>query len=77
MAITKAGLSAAILAAREAEFGAPDDADIAQKDADAIADAVVTYLKANALVNVTVASVSGVTPGPGASGPGSGTGTIT
>lgn len=73
MPITKAGLSAAILAAREAEHGAPDDAAIAQKDADALADAIVTYIKANALVTLGSASV---TTGPGAGGVVVGTGTI-
>lgn len=43
---------------------------------EAIASAVVSHIQANALVTVTVASVSGVTPGGSASGPGTGTGTI-
>lgn len=38
---------------------------------------IVAHIQANALVTVTVASVSGVTTGPGVSGPGAGTGTIT
>lgn len=36
-----------------------------------IANAIVTHITTNAVV--TVASVSGVTPGPGVSGPGAGT----
>lgn len=47
------------------------DADWLDQFAQAIADAVVTHITTSALV--TVPSVSGVTPGPGASGPGTGT----
>ncbi|HEY6018424.1 MAG TPA: hypothetical protein VIY48_00535 [Candidatus Paceibacterota bacterium] len=43
---------------------------------EAMGTAIVNYIKTNALVTVAVASVSGVTPGGGASGPGTGTGTI-
>lgn len=42
----------------------------------AMGQAVVAHIIANGLVTVTVASVSGVVAGPGASGPGTGTGTI-
>lgn len=42
----------------------------------AIAEAVVAHLVAAGQVAVVVDSVTGVTPGPGASGPGTGTGTI-
>ena len=37
---------------------------------------IIEHIQAAALVNVTVASVSGVTTGGGVSGPGTGTGTI-
>lgn len=47
------------------------DAPELTKLTDAIAKAVIDHIVANALVNVT--SVSGVTPGGGASGPGVGT----
>lgn len=42
-----------------------------------ICTAIVLYIQQHASVNVTVASVSAVTPGIGTSGPGTGTGTIT
>jgi len=44
-----------------------------------IANQIVTHIQSNAQVstNVAVASVSGVTTGPGVSGPGTGTGTGT
>lgn len=42
-----------------------------------IATAIVNHIQSNALVNVTVASVSGVLTGGGVSGPGTGTGQIT
>ena len=42
----------------------------------AIGAAIVTHITANATVAVTVASVSGVTVGPGVSGPGAGSGTV-
>lgn len=43
---------------------------------DLLCDEIISHIVANAVVNtaVTVASVSGVTPGPGVSGPGAGTG---
>jgi hypothetical protein len=41
-----------------------------------IADTIVRHIQQYAVVNVTVASVSGVTAGIGASGPGAGTGKI-
>lgn len=43
---------------------------------EAIADAVITHITTAATITVTVASVSGVTVGPGVSGPGVGTATI-
>lgn len=42
----------------------------------AIGDAIVNYIIANAHVTVAVTSVSGVTTGAGVSGAGTGTGTI-
>jgi hypothetical protein len=54
---------------------------VCDKLADRIAEKVIDHFIANALVNVSttvaVASVAGVTPGPGVSGPGAGTGTGT
>lgn len=77
MALTAAGLSAAIKAeldarapAEDAEGGASGSA-WRKEFADALAAAIVDHIKANA--QVTVTSVSGVTPGGGASGPGTGT----
>jgi hypothetical protein len=72
MALNKAQLAAdlqAILA--DGQAGAKTQAQVAQ----AIADAIDSFVRA-ATVTVTVASVTGVTPGGGASGPGTGTGTI-
>lgn len=73
MALSESTLGALIKTEIEAKFGPADDATILQKFCDAIAKAVVTHIKAAAVVNVT--SVSGVTPGPGSSG--TGTGTVT
>ncbi len=42
----------------------------------ALSEAIIEHFQAAAVVNVSVASVSGVQPGVGVSGPGSGTGTI-
>ena len=42
----------------------------------ALCQGIIEHIQAAALVNVTVASVSGVTTGGGVSGPGTGTGTI-
>ncbi len=42
----------------------------------ALGTAIVDYFKANAVVAVTVPSVSAVTPGAGVSGPGVGTGSV-
>jgi hypothetical protein len=71
MALTKAGLKAVIITKLNAQFGAPSDSSVQDKFADAVADAVVSYLVTNTVVAVT--SVSGVTTGPGVSGPGAGT----
>ena len=48
MAMTEAGMSAAIKAAIEALSGPPDDATELQNFCDALAMAIVTYLQANA-----------------------------
>lgn len=74
MALSAAALSSAMKTQLDAAFGAPAHAGGAadrQALCDAIAEAVVEHLIANAIVNVT--SVSGVTPGGGVSGPGTGT----
>lgn len=71
MPMVPPGLAAAIKTEVEAEFGTPADPVLAQKYHDAIARAVVNYIKANA--TVIIASVTGVTPGGGVSGPGTGT----
>lgn len=71
MSMTGSGLSAVIKSEMETQFGAPDDPSKLQKFCDAMGDAIVEYIQANAVVNV--ASVSGVTPGGSNSGPGSGT----
>ena len=42
----------------------------------ALGTAIVDYIKTNAVVAVTVPSVSGVTAGVGVSGPGVGTGSV-
>ena len=42
----------------------------------AMASAIINHITSNAAITVTVASVSGVTPGVGVSGSGAGTGTI-
>ena len=81
MAMTTAGLKSAILTEMTTQLGAAQDDTKRQLFADAIATAVVNYIKNNAAVSstVTVTSVSGVTTGAGVSGPGAGTatGTIT
>lgn len=51
----------------------PGDADAMFK---AMGNAIVAHIEANAVVAVTVTSVSGVTAGAGVSGPGTGTGAI-
>jgi hypothetical protein len=69
MALTKAGLSAAILAKLTAGQTVTDTAAL-QKFCDDIADAIVTYVKANAVVMPTAL----LSAAPGA--PVTGTGTI-
>lgn len=43
---------------------------------EAMAQAIISHITSNATITVTVASVSGVTPGVGVSGTGAGTATI-
>jgi hypothetical protein len=73
MAMTKAGLSAVIVTKLNAQFGTPADAAPQQKFADAVADAVVSYLQASAAVapgiavatTGTAAAQTGATTAPG------------
>jgi hypothetical protein len=83
MSMSAAVLSADILTRWKADpaCGFSSPLSIAQNailkaQADAIAAAVIAHVTSFAAVTVTVASVSGVTAGPGVSGPGTGTGTI-
>jgi hypothetical protein len=66
MALDKAGLKAAFLAAMNDKRANKTSDEMAQQ----LADAIDTFVKTGT-VNVT--SVSGVTPGGGVSGPGTGT----
>lgn len=77
MAMNGVVLGDAILAAIDSAVAAHGEASAAQRTAiwRAIGNAIVTHVQ-GATVTVTVASVSGVTTGPGVSGPGSGTGSI-
>ena len=68
MPMVGSGLAAAVKAAVAAIPEADRDHDAVWN---AIGDAIVTYIQANA--NVVVASVSGETTGGGVSGPGTGT----
>jgi hypothetical protein len=54
----------------------PAQQDMVRALCEAICGAVLQEIIAYGTVTVTVASVSGVTTGPGVSGPGTGTGTI-
>lgn len=82
-ATLKTSLKPAIISAMNEEFGPPADPSYLDKMANAIAQAVATevisHITSSAVVSitivsqpVTVASVSGVTTGPGVSGPGAG-----
>ena len=78
MALDATRLSADILTRLTTDPGngfssplAPPQVAMLKAWTDAIAAAVIAEIKANAQVNVE--SVSGVAPGPGASGPGTGT----
>ena len=68
--MSKAGMSSAIKDKLNDLFTIQDD-DVLTDFCDQLADALVSYITANAVVTVT--SVSGVTTGAGTSGPGSGT----
>lgn len=68
MPMTGAGLAAAVKAAVASIPEADRDHDAVWN---AVGDAIVTFIQSNAVV--TIASVSGVTTGPGVSGPGVGT----
>jgi hypothetical protein len=61
VALTQASLSTKIQTEIIAEFGAPDDAGILAKFADAIAKAVVDEIQANAVVTATGADPQGGT----------------
>lgn len=83
MALSSSRVSAAVFAALTADPRAgfsspmsPAQQDMVRAWCDAICAALVAELTAFGTVTVTVASVSGVTTGPGVSGPGTGTGTI-
>jgi hypothetical protein len=69
MPLVPAGLSAAIKSEIQGQYGAPDDAATLQKFCDALAQAICSYITANAVVSVNTA---GVMPGP-SSLPGVGT----
>lgn len=71
MALTQASLSTKIQTEIIALSGAPDDAAMLQKFANAIAKAVVDEIKSNAVVNPTALLA------PQNAGPVTGTGTIT
>jgi hypothetical protein len=51
MPMTPSGLSAVIKTQLEAEFGTPTDPVREQKFCDAMGEAIVTYIQANALVS--------------------------
>lgn len=72
MAMTGPGLASAVRSAINGISGTKTFTAVW----DAVGTAIVSYISANAVVTVTVASVSGVTTGPGVSGSGTGTGTI-
>jgi len=79
MPLNPALLSVELMAAVDQATASTPQAGPAQRKAiyDGMAQAICAHIIANALVNVTVVSVTGVTPGPGASGPGVGTGMVT
>lgn len=68
MPMTGPGLATAV---KNAIAAIPQDERTHDAIWDAIGAAIVSFIQANAVV--TVASVSGVTTGPGVSGPGTGT----
>lgn len=67
-----------IMDAIDGELASQPTANAAQRTAiwQAVGRAIVLHIQTSGAVTVTVASVSGVTVGPGVSGPGAGTGTI-
>lgn len=71
MALTTAGLKSAIKSAQEAAYGAAADATEEDKAAGVLAEAIVTYLLANLVIDVT----GTVDSGAGAGGTVTGTGT--
>ncbi len=78
MALNGNQLGDAILSAITAAVQTTPAASAQQREAiwRAVGSAIVAHIQTNATVTVNVASVSGVTPGGGASGPGTGTGTV-
>ena len=85
MALSPSTAKSAARAKIESSFGPIDPnlkpSETASIDAsrDQLAESIASmsaYIQQNAQVIATVASVSGVTPGGGASGPGSATGTL-
>lgn len=84
MALDKTTLKASIKSLMETlktwdgQTAGQTQADATEKFANDLSNAIDTYIKtATVSTNVTVASVSLVTPGVGVSGPGTGTGTGT
>ena len=78
MALNGIVLGDAIKVALDAAAAGTPAASEAQRTAiwRAIGTAIVTHIQTQGTVVVAVASVSGVTTGPGVSGPGAGTGSI-
>jgi hypothetical protein len=66
MPMTKAGLSAEIITKLNAQFGTPADSTSQQEFADAVADAVVSYIQAN--MTISTNDTGAVTSGVGAGG---------
>lgn len=79
MALNGDILGDAIRTAVEAAVQSTREAGDAQRTAiwRAVGNAIVHHITTFAVVNVTVPSVSGVTPGVGVSGPGAGSGGVT
>ena len=71
MALSAATIKTTIKNALDAQYGTPKDAVEQEKFTTALANAIFDVLTNQA--TVSVASVSGVTTGPGVSGPGAGT----
>jgi len=78
MALNGDALGSAILAAMDSYVATlTDPTDYNREEGfKTLGNAIVDYIKANAIVSVNVSSVSLVQPGVGVSGPGTGTGTI-